>query len=99
MRRGMTNKEIGRRLGISDMTVKTHAHNIFHKLEISGRRHLFGWPRGQPVGEPLETRSPDGHSTVGSVIDHPTKRRRVNTTGRNASRPAAAGHPPELATV
>src|SRR5436190_12401187 len=31
MRRGMTNKEIGRRLGISDMTVKTHAHNIFHK--------------------------------------------------------------------
>jgi DNA-binding NarL/FixJ family response regulator len=99
MRRGMTNKEIGRRLGISDMTVKTHAHNIFHKLEISGRRHLFGWPRGQPVGGPLETRSLDSHSTVGSVVDHPPKRRRVNTTGRNASRPAAAGHPPELATV
>ena len=45
MRRGMTNKEIGRRLGISDMTVKTHAHNIFHKLEISGRMHLFGLTR------------------------------------------------------
>ncbi|HJU21091.1 MAG TPA: hypothetical protein VJ891_01155 [Casimicrobiaceae bacterium] len=22
------------------MTVKTHAHNIFHKLEVSGRRLL-----------------------------------------------------------
>src|SRR5689334_21394385 len=33
MRRGMTNKEIGRKLGISDWTVKTHAHNIFSKLE------------------------------------------------------------------
>lgn len=40
MRKGMTNKEIGRALGISDMTVKTHAHNIFHKLEVSGRRVL-----------------------------------------------------------
>ena len=42
MRKGMTNKEIGRALGISDMTVKTHAHNIFHKLEVSGRRLLGG---------------------------------------------------------
>jgi DNA-binding NarL/FixJ family response regulator len=40
MRKGMTNKEIARALGISDMTVKTHAHNIFHKLEVSGRRLL-----------------------------------------------------------
>lgn len=39
-RKGMTNKEIARVLGISDMTVKTHAHNIFHKLEVSGRRLL-----------------------------------------------------------
>jgi len=42
MREGMTNKEIARKLGISDMTVKTHAQNIFHKLEVSGRRRLFG---------------------------------------------------------
>jgi len=40
MRQGMTNKQIGRVLGISDMTVKTHAHNIFHKLDVSGRRVL-----------------------------------------------------------
>jgi DNA-binding NarL/FixJ family response regulator len=40
MRKGMTNKEIARLLGISDMTVKTHAQNIFQKLEIPGRRLL-----------------------------------------------------------
>ena len=42
MRCGMTNKEIARKLGISDMTVKTHAHNIFSKLEVSGRVRLLG---------------------------------------------------------
>ena len=42
MRTGMSNREIARTLGISDMTVKTHAHNIFNKLEISGRLRLFG---------------------------------------------------------
>lgn len=41
MRRGMTNKEIARELGISDTTVKTHAHNIFHKMHISGRVRLL----------------------------------------------------------
>ena len=42
MRCGLTNKEIGRKLGISDMTVKTHAQNIFQKLDISGRLGLLG---------------------------------------------------------
>jgi DNA-binding NarL/FixJ family response regulator len=41
MRCGMTNKEIARELGISDTTVKTHAHNIFHKMNISGRVRLL----------------------------------------------------------
>jgi DNA-binding NarL/FixJ family response regulator len=41
MRRGMSNKEIARELGISDTTVKTHAHNIFHKMSTSGRVRLL----------------------------------------------------------
>ena len=49
MRTGMSNKEIARELGISDMTVKTHAHNIFNKLEVSGRLRLFGM---RPVSDP-----------------------------------------------
>ena len=48
MRHGMSNKEIARKLGISDMTVKTHVHNIFHKLEISGRGRLLGMSMSGP---------------------------------------------------
>ena len=36
----MTNKEIAKRLEVSDKTVKTHLHNIFHKLNIKGRMQL-----------------------------------------------------------
>jgi DNA-binding NarL/FixJ family response regulator len=38
---GMTNKEIGRRLGISPTTVKTHIRHMFDKLHVS-RRLLLG---------------------------------------------------------
>ena len=37
---GMSNKEIGRRLNITDGTIKVHLHNIFQKLEISNRTVL-----------------------------------------------------------
>lgn len=37
---GLSNKEIGRHMGISPTTVKTHLHNIFERAGISGRQHL-----------------------------------------------------------
>ncbi len=36
--RRLTNKEIGERLFISTATVKRHAHNIYEKLNVKGRR-------------------------------------------------------------
>jgi two-component system nitrate/nitrite response regulator NarL len=37
---GLSNKEIGRRLNITDGTIKVHLHNIFQKLEIGNRTVL-----------------------------------------------------------
>ncbi|KRR16799.1 two-component system response regulator [Bradyrhizobium lablabi] len=37
---GLSNKEIGRRLNISNGTIKVHLHHIFQKLEISNRTVL-----------------------------------------------------------
>ena len=34
----LTNNEIGERLFISTATVKRHAHNIYEKLNVRGRR-------------------------------------------------------------
>jgi two-component system nitrate/nitrite response regulator NarL len=37
---GLSNKEIGRRLNITDGTIKQHLHNIYQKLAISNRTVL-----------------------------------------------------------
>jgi len=41
MRNGMTNKEIASELVISVHTVKRHATNIYHKLDVGGRRQAI----------------------------------------------------------
>jgi len=101
MRCGMTNKEIGRRLGISDMTVKTHAHNIFHKLEISGRMHLFGLPRAQQIAAPPEPRLPANPLTTIHVLGNPPQRPacRLNGAEYSGARGTAEDHPPEPAAA
>jgi two-component system nitrate/nitrite response regulator NarL len=38
--RGLSNKEVGRRLNIADGTIKVHLHNIFQKLEVGNRTAL-----------------------------------------------------------
>jgi two-component system nitrate/nitrite response regulator NarL len=37
---GLSNKEIGRRLNITDGTIKVHLHHIFQKLDIANRTAL-----------------------------------------------------------
>jgi two-component system, NarL family, nitrate/nitrite response regulator NarL len=37
---GLSNKEIGRRLNVTDGTVKVHLHNLFQKLLVSNRTAL-----------------------------------------------------------
>ena len=37
---GLSNKEIGRRLNVTDGTIKVHLHHIFQKLDVSNRTVL-----------------------------------------------------------
>lgn len=48
MQRGLSNKEIGRGLGISDATVKNHVHNILEKLSVRRRSQVPALLSGQP---------------------------------------------------
>jgi two-component system nitrate/nitrite response regulator NarL len=47
---GLSNKEIGRRLNITDGTIKVHLHHIFQKLEISNRTVLAAMAISQDDG-------------------------------------------------
>jgi two-component system nitrate/nitrite response regulator NarL len=50
---GLSNKEIGRRLNITDGTIKVHLHHIFQKLEISNRTILAAIAISQDDGAGL----------------------------------------------
>ncbi|KQY50520.1 response regulator transcription factor [Lysobacter sp. Root494] len=53
---GMSNKQIGRRLGISPETVKSHLHQVFEREGISGRVALLALHR------------PDEKATVDEIV-------------------------------
>lgn len=41
--RGLSNREIAQHLVISESTVKTHVHNMLHKLNAHNRAELIAW--------------------------------------------------------
>jgi two-component system, NarL family, nitrate/nitrite response regulator NarL len=43
--RGLSNKEIGRKLGIESTTAKNHVHNILDKLKLRRRSEAADWAR------------------------------------------------------
>jgi two-component system nitrate/nitrite response regulator NarL len=47
---GLSNKEIARRLNISEGTVKVHLHQIYHSLGIRNRTALTAFVHGLPAG-------------------------------------------------
>jgi DNA-binding NarL/FixJ family response regulator len=58
---GLSNKEIGRRLAISDHTVKTHLHRVYSKLHQSGRiKAWLAQPGMAAAAIPLEKKSAAG---------------------------------------
>ena len=44
-REGLANKQIGRRLGISDSTVKVHLANIYRRIGVADRTSAALWAR------------------------------------------------------
>ncbi len=55
---GLSNKEIGRRLGISGSTVKVHMHSLFERLGVQNRTQAALIARG-PSGAPRLDREVD----------------------------------------
>jgi two-component system nitrate/nitrite response regulator NarL len=45
---GLSNKEIGRRLNLTDGTIKVHVHHIFQKLKVTSRTALAAFMHAEP---------------------------------------------------
>jgi two-component system, NarL family, response regulator DevR len=51
---GCTNRQVGKRLGITEVTVRHHLSSIFGKLGITNRFQLIAWRYRQNVVKPVE---------------------------------------------
>ena len=49
---GLTNKEIGKRLSITEGTVKNHIHNALEKLHLDNRIQAAAYIVRQGLGRP-----------------------------------------------
>jgi DNA-binding NarL/FixJ family response regulator len=65
---GLSNKEIGRRLDISDHTVKTHLHHVYVKLQRSGRYKAFLAQPGVSAAVPHMQAMPAAGSFVAAQL-------------------------------
>lgn len=50
---GMTNRQIGERLGLRPQTVKNHVHRVFEKLDVHSRLELIGSLRAPTAPVPV----------------------------------------------
>jgi two-component system nitrate/nitrite response regulator NarL len=70
---GLSNKEIGRRLNLSDGTIKVHLHHIFQKLEVGNRTALAAlanrglWPADRPLRSSLRASADVTVSRIGPI--------------------------------
>ncbi|BBC91335.1 MULTISPECIES: helix-turn-helix domain-containing protein [Streptomyces] len=49
---GMSNRQIGRTLGIAERTVKNNLHSVYRKFGVTGRAEAIAQYFGAPVGHP-----------------------------------------------
>lgn len=87
---GLTNKEIGRQLGIEAATVKNHIHNICEKLNVHRRgeatakiRAMTGGPELTP--ERLATQSRPTPASVPESLPTPKRAANQNPAARNGT--------------
>jgi two-component system nitrate/nitrite response regulator NarL len=64
---GLSNKEIGRRLNITDGTIKVHLHHIFQKLEINNRTVLAALAISQNDPSDMPSGGLQAHTELSAV--------------------------------
>jgi DNA-binding NarL/FixJ family response regulator len=52
---GCTNRQVGKRLGITEVTVRHHLTSIFNKLGMTNRFQLIAWRYRQRVVSPMNS--------------------------------------------